>query len=365
MMLCFRTKAFWIGWLGCAAAVSPCVAQVFVVGEKTATADIPTDFKPTRLRLSDELLSQRTGDELMRTLVGEQGFAHRPLPLGASLTLRANGQLDPGSDAYKKLIYKKGQAAGAGERVAITAMDIKPDRIVFDLNGGPYPPHRFLSHVQIDDMNLVANPMAQATGSRITLVFEGGVPEISAPELKVLLQPLLDFGAKTAEKAYAETLPEPVKDSIEAHDVLVGMNHRMVLAALGQPEQKMRERDDNDPNGPRYEEWIYGHVPETVKFVRFDGDRVSLVKVAAMGKPIEIHDKDELAGYLPPPPVREIAEGDQRVGDDDHPKIAPTLRRPGDPVTPGQNNRQVQFPTAKPAGDAGATAPAAGSPPTA
>jgi hypothetical protein len=32
----------------------PVGAQVFVVGEKTATADISTDFKPTRVELSQK-----------------------------------------------------------------------------------------------------------------------------------------------------------------------------------------------------------------------------------------------------------------------------------------------------------------------
>jgi hypothetical protein len=323
----------------CAAAAH---AQVFVVGERSATADISTDFTPTRLKLSNELLSQRAGDDLMRNLVGEQGFAHRPLPLGGILTLRANGILIPGPTEYKKMIYDKGQAAAAGDRVAITALEIKPDRLVIDLNGGPYPPHRFLRHVQINDTNVVANPLRTATGSRITLVFEGGVPEI-----KVLLRPILDFSVKSGEQAYADTLPAPVKDAISAHDVLVGMNRRMVLAALGSPESKVRERAAADPTGPRYEEWIYGHIPQTVKFVRFNGDRVIQVKIAAVGKPIEVHDRDELSGYLPPPPTREIALGDRRVSDQDRPAAPPTLRRPGEAATTGQNNGAVQMPLEK------------------
>ncbi len=88
-----------------------------------------------------------------------------------------------------------------------------------------------------------------ATGSRITLVFEGGVPEISGPEVKALLEPLIDFGVKTSEQAYADTLPPVLKEAIAAHEVLVGMNHRMVLAALGAPENKMREQQSGDPNG--------------------------------------------------------------------------------------------------------------------
>ena len=95
------------------------------------------------------------------------------------------------------------------------------------------------------------------------------------------------------------------------------MNHRMVLAALGAPESKIREQESGDPNGARYEEWIYGHVPQTVRFVRFVGDRVTVVEIAAMGKPVEIHDKDEMGGYQDPALTREIALGDRKPTGED------------------------------------------------
>src|SRR5580704_3067487 len=105
-------------------------AQVFVVGEKSATADIATDFTPTKVELPKDKLDERGRRELIRNLEAEQGFAHRALPMGAGLTLQANGQLTPGPAEYKKLIYEKGQAAAAGDRVIVTAMEIKEDRII-------------------------------------------------------------------------------------------------------------------------------------------------------------------------------------------------------------------------------------------
>src|SRR6202012_2724798 len=120
---------------------------------------------------------------------------------------------------------------------------------------------------------VAGDPADVATGSRISLVFEGGGADKSGPEGKKPLGPVIDFGVKTSEQAYADTLPAPLKEAIAAHEVLVGMNHRMVLAALGAPENKMREQPSSDPGGGRYEEWIYGHVPQTIRFVRFVGDR--------------------------------------------------------------------------------------------
>jgi hypothetical protein len=324
-------------------------AQVFVVGEKSATADIATDFTPTHVELPTEKLTERGRRELIRNLEAEQGFAHRALPISAGITLQANGNLTPAPAEYKKLIYEKGQSAAPGDRVVITAMVIKSDRIVLDFNGGPYAKHRFLSHIQLNDAPVTQNTGEVATGSRITLVFEGGVPEVSSPEIKALLEPLIDFGVKTSHQAYADTLPAPLKEAIAAHEVLVGMNHRMVLAALGAPENKMREQQSSDPGGARYEEWIYGHVPQTIRFVRFVGDRVTMVEIAALGKPIEIHNTDEMGDFNPPAPTREVAMGDQQQGGtEDKPVAPPSLRLPGE-AAPADGPGKVQFPTDKPA----------------
>jgi hypothetical protein len=326
-------------------------AQVFVVGEKSATADIVTDFTPTHVDLPDGRLSERGRRELVRNLEAEQGFAHRALPVSAGITLRANGPLTPAPAEYKKLIYEKGQSAAPGDRVVVTALDIKGDRIVVDFNGGPYAKHRFLRHIQFNDAPVAQDTGEVATGSRITLVFEGGIPEISAPEVKALLEPLIDFGVKSSEQAYADTLPPMLKDVIAAHEVLVGMNHRMVLAALGAPENKMRDQQSSDLGGGRYEEWIYGHVPQTIRFVRFVGDKVTVVEIAALGKPIEIHDKDEMGGFNTPTPTREVAMGDQQQGGEEkEPAAPPSLRLPGEaaPSAPGGSNK-VQFPTKTPA----------------
>src|SRR5690348_11583201 len=86
------------------AACTATAAQVFVVGEKTATADVSTEFRPTRVQLPTTPITERGRRDLLRNLEAEQGFAHRPLPLGETLTLLANGQLTPGGDVYKQML---------------------------------------------------------------------------------------------------------------------------------------------------------------------------------------------------------------------------------------------------------------------
>ena len=312
---------------------APASAQVFTVGMKTATADVVTDFRPTRVDLPSQPLDDKGRLELIRDLESEQGFAHRELPLGAGLTLMANGTMTPRDEEYKRILYEKGQSAGAGDRVQITALQFHGDRLIIDFNGGPYAKHRFLSHVSINDM-----PLAQqgpvATGCRVTLVFEGGIPEVTAAEVKALLDPVVDFRAKSSAEAYADTLPPKVRDAVEAHEILVGMSRRMVLASVGEPKTKEREHaGSGDENSPAYEEWIYGEPPKPTQFVRFRNGRVVRLEIAALGKPIEVHDKNELGGTAEPTlQARTIANGDaQPTAEGERSKAtAPTLRRPGE-----------------------------------
>jgi hypothetical protein len=326
-------------------------AQVFTVGMKTATADVTTEFHPTRVDLPKEPLDEKGRQELIRNLESEQGFAHRELPLGAGMQLVANGTLTPRDEDYKKLLYEKGQSAAAGDRVQVTALEFRADRIVVDLNGGPYAKHRFLSHISLNDMPLAQQGPA-ATGCRITLIFEGGVPEVTAAEVKALLDPVIDFRAKSSSEAYADTLPPKVREAVEAHEILVGMTRRMVIAAMGEPKTKEREHATNtDPDSPIYEEWIYGDPPQPTQFVRFKNGHVMRLEIAAIGKPIEVHDKNEMGVESEPTlQARTIVNGDvQATADGDgRASAAPTLRRPGEVLdTPqaGPGMGKVKMPT--------------------
>ncbi len=303
--------------------------DVFVVGRETAIGNPLEGFRPTRVELPAATMDTDGRRELERMLLAELGFAHQPLPLGApGLTLHANGRLTETAQELQKRLYERGMCADRGDRVMVSDLQVLRDRILIDVNGGPYLKHRFLRHISINNMPLAGDGQVgeRATGTRITLLFEGPTPKVSAAELKSLLEPLLDFGVKSGEQAYVDTLPAPIKKAIEEHNVMVGMNKRMVLASLGQPETKLRERAADSTTGEVFEEWVYGHTPQTIRFVRFRGDRVILLKSGALGKPLEVHDKDELADYRDPASVHTIALGDKS---EDNGK-APSLRAPGE-----------------------------------
>src|ERR1700710_741166 len=107
--MAFRLSRWALIHTGFALIAASAMGQVFVVGEKTATADIATDFTPTHLALPSDRLTERGRRDLVRNLEAEQGFAHRTLPMGAGITLQANGKLLPGAAEYKQMIYRKGE----------------------------------------------------------------------------------------------------------------------------------------------------------------------------------------------------------------------------------------------------------------
>ncbi|MGA3372373.1 MAG: hypothetical protein ABSC48_11510 [Terracidiphilus sp.] len=355
-------------------------AQVITVDSRTgAVINGPTgqgvavdrryqQIEPTRIPLPNSELDAKTRTELIRLLQSEQGFAMRPFPRGhKGLTLTANGMLNPAGEAYLNMATKEGLCAKPGERVVLSDIRFEHARIVFDLNGGPDKKHRFLSHVQIGVGPGVVNPGGEddgkePVGARLTLVFDGHLPELTGDQVKALLAPLISFDVKSPLAAFTDTLPAKLKDAILQHHVLVGMSTEMVLFAKGQPEHKSREMDGQTP----FEEWIYGQPPEEVDFVRINGNRVIRLEVAEVGKTPVVFTKNEVDGLMrtdgtPLTPVRSgtrtVAEDDaERNPETQAPAAPPSLRKPGEklPADDEKNDKNtdvmkpVQFPKPKP-----------------
>lgn len=332
----------------------PAAAQVFTVTPENVDAKY-LQITPTDVTLPTAPLTHHDREELLRFLQAEQGFTMRPLPV-ASLTLRANGQMKPNGSDYANLIDKKGMAAKAGQRVVVTNVTIDKDHIILDFDGGPFHKHRWLRHISVgmdpyDTTPIVADKPNEATGSRIILDFPHGVPDLTGFQVEALVKPIVDFSLKTPLQAYTDTLPPFLRSAILAHHVLVGMNHQMVLSALGEPRTKMREVENNEP----VEIWIYGLPPDPTQFVRFHGNRVIQFEIARVGEPIEVHAKNEMGDYWAtqqPDNARIIKLGDTSPTDtaeQSAPRQAPTLRNPGEQL-PADNNpntpqmKPVEFP---------------------
>jgi hypothetical protein len=285
----------------------------------------------------------------------EQGFSMRPLPV-ATLKLRANGKLDPSGSDYVSLVRKKGLAVEAGKRVVVTDVKVEKDKIILEFNGGPDHKHKWLRHISVGTDPYYTNPIVQddpnqPTGTRIELSFAHGVPDLTGMQVEELIKPLVDFSVKTPLQAFTDTLPPFLKQAVQAHHVLVGMDRRMVLSTLGEPRTKMKDME----NGQMQDIWIYGEPPDPTQFVRFDGDRVVRLEIAPVGKPVEIHAKNEMGDYWskqPAPNTRVIRLGDQSqeaVASQSAPAAAPTLRKPGEtlPADKDANTPQmkpVEFP---------------------
>lgn len=325
----------------------PAAAQVFTVTPEGVDAKY-LEFKPTNVTFSTLPLTSHDRQELLRFLQAEQGFSMRPLPV-ATLTLHANGDMKPNGSDYAELVRSKGIAVKAGDRAVITNVTIDKDRILIDFNGGPVHKHRILRHISIGMDPSQTNPIVkedpnEAKGSRIELVFPHEVPEVTGLQVEDLIKPIVDFSVKTPLQAYTDTLPPFLRNAILQHHVLVGMNHQMVLSALGQPKTKMRELE----NGQDVEIWIFGDPPQPTQFVRFYGNRVIRLEVARVGEPIEVHANNEMGDYWntqQPENARVVKLGDESPTDNANQTAskAPTLRNPGEQLPADTNKSTPQL----------------------
>lgn len=315
-------------------------------------------IEPTKLELSQRPLDPKTKLMLVRYLEAEQGFAMRPLPRGhKGLTLEANGKLSPAGESYLNMATSNGLSAKPGDRVVITNVKIDHSRIILDLNGGPDAKHRFLRHVQIGmgdptygdpTQPIVQDAGEVPTGARITLEFHHDVPELTGNDVESLLTPLISFKVQTPIEAYTATLPPALKKAIMDHEVWVGMTDQMVLFAKGRPNKKYRETEENMP----VTIWMYGTPPETVNFVRFNGNRVIKVEIARVGQPLEILTKDEVTPLLTSSGTtlaavqhaHPVQEGDvQRDPNTQAPAPPPTLGAPTDKLPQGKGNSRDTY----------------------
>ncbi len=219
---------------------------------------------------------------LVRYVSGEFARAVKALPAGKKPIHIKVGQPIDEKD-LRQAIANNGSAINPGDTVQITRLEFRENAIVLDLNGGRKKTRwRDRVHVEMGGVPTVtttpANAPAGLQGQGTTLILDFGrpLPDMTPDELKQLLAGVLDFSnQRSASVHWVETLPPEFQKAIQERRAAVGMDRDMVVAAIGKPQRKVRERD---PDGVETEDWIYGQPPQKTVFVHFVGDRVVSIK---------------------------------------------------------------------------------------
>ncbi len=229
--------------------------------------------------------------ELIRYVSGEFAKANKSLPAGKEGFLQYVDK-PINQEILERACATHGAAVHAGDQVQITKLEFRDRSIVVDVNGGGRGKKRFLDHLQIGMGGPgLGGPTVRSSatredtgppglqpgaGSTLFLDFSKPVPDLTPDELKQLLAPFLDFGKeRSAAVHWIDTLPPDIKKAIQDRTPKVGMDREMVVAAIGKPGHKVRERDRD---GNEIEDWIYGTPPDKTMFVRFTGDKVTSIK---------------------------------------------------------------------------------------
>jgi len=292
--------------------------------------------------------------DLIRAFNSELVYIRSPFPMGKTGLILKGGQLTPSGDELQRMIAMWGPAVKPGDQARISEILVKNDRIHFEINGGAVKRQKWYQHIQFGGgggMTSIApsDPNANPRGSYVDLVFNGYVPELDPQQLKDLLRPVFDFNAKSAVEAYLDTLPPKIREAIKQHQILVGMNRDMVMAAKGRPPKKIREREGDVD----YEEWIYGEPPQDVDFVRLVGNEVVRLEIMKVDGQKVVRAEKEV-DLEQPTVAKGSAEPQVR------PPNAPSLRRPGeeaDPASPAAGRAPMSGPPPDPLGQGGAGAP--------
>lgn len=235
-------------------------------------------------------LQEQTKLDLIRYVSGEFAKATRNLPAGKEGFLLYVGKpLSP--ELLERAVATHGAAVHVGDSAQITKLEFRDHSIVVDVNGGGRGKKRWRDRIQIGMGGSIPTARTTTTtpeqesgppgmqpgmGSTIFLEFSKPVPDLSPDELKQLLAPFLDFAKqRSASVQWFDTLPPEMKKAIQERRPSVGMDREEVVAAIGKPEHKVRERDSD---GNEIEDWIYGQPPSKTIFIRFMGDRVTSIR---------------------------------------------------------------------------------------
>jgi len=225
---------------------------------------------------------------LIRYVSGEFAKAVKPLPAGKE-GFHVNVGKPLETEMLDRAVATHGPAVNTGDKVQITRLEFRDHQIIVDVNGGGRGKKHWRDHLQIglggggyptmqpaSTQDQGPPGMQPGMGSTIFLEFNKPLPDITPDELKQLLSPFLNFAKeRSAAVQWFDTLPPETKKAIQDRRPMVGMDREELVAAIGKPDHKVRERDSD---GNDIEDWIYGQPPSKTVFVRFVGDHVTSIK---------------------------------------------------------------------------------------
>lgn len=237
------------------------------------------------------VLSEPSKLSLIRYVSGEFAKAVKPLPGGKEGFILAVDK--PLNEEYlDRTVATHGAAINSGDNCQITNLEFHDNSIVVDVNGGGRAKKHWRDRIQIGIGGTDPIPQATTTqptgpdagppgfqqgrGGTIYVTFPQKVPDLTPDQLKEILAPFLDFNkVRSASVHWIDTLPPATKKAITERHAIIGMDREEVVAAMGKPDRKVRERDTN---GNDTEDWIYGHPPDKTVFVRFTSEHVTAIK---------------------------------------------------------------------------------------
>jgi hypothetical protein len=266
----------------------PAGADISVLPDLSSPTDEPPAQSPQPSQEKKATLQDQSKLDLIRYVSGEFAKATKPLPAGKEGFLFYVGK-PVSAELLNSAVATHGAAVNSGDNVQITRLEFRAHTIVVDVNGGGRGKKNWKDHVQIGMGGVPTMSTSQTQnsengppgvqpgmGSTLFLEFTKAVPDLTPEDLKQILSPFLDFTRqRSASVHWTDTLPPEVRKAIQDRRPAVGMDREEVVAAIGKPEHKVRERDSE---GNEIEDWIYGQPPSKTVFVRFQGDRVTSVR---------------------------------------------------------------------------------------
>jgi hypothetical protein len=218
---------------------------------------------------------------LVRYVDGELVQVVRSIPAGKKgFHLKAGVPVD--EKALRMAVASAGSAINPGDHAQITNLEFKDKEIILDINGGGKGRTKLRDriHLEVGGVPTMTTtpdtPVNTQAGATLFLDFDKPLPDMTADDLEKYLDGVLDFSKRhSAAVQWVESLPPEIQQAIQDKQPVVGMDHDMVLAAMGKPDRKVREKG---PDGSEIEDWIYGKPPAKTIFVSFEGDKVTQVQ---------------------------------------------------------------------------------------